>query len=77
MGSVSQVGGGFTWLQAGLLHSSLCGSNGYSSILKVGLSDAALALASGRAMGAKLAIGRRLGATGAAVGLFQRYHLHV
>ena len=77
MGSVSQVGGGFTWLQAGLLHSSLCGSNGYPSILKVGLSDAALALAPGGAMGAQLAIGGRLGAAWAAVRLFQRYHLHV
>lgn len=76
-GSMSRVGEGFTWLQAGLLHGSLCGSNGYPSILKMGLSDAALALTSGRAMGAQLAIGRGLRAARTAVGLFQRQHLHV
>lgn len=66
-GSVLWVGAGFTWLQAGLLHRSLSCSNGYPSILKVGLSDAALALASGGAMGAQLAIRGRLGAARAAV----------
>lgn len=70
-------GAGFTWLQAGLLHGSLSSSNGYPSILKVGLSDAALALASGGAMGAQLAIRGRLGAAWAAVRFFQRHHLHV
>lgn len=64
---VLRVGVGFTWLQAGLLHGSLSSSNGYPSVLKVGLSDAALALASGRAMGAQLAIRGRLGAAWAAV----------
>lgn len=43
---VLRVGQGFTWLQAGLLHGSLSSSYGYPSILKVSLSDAALALAS-------------------------------
>ena len=66
-GSVSWVGAGFTWLQAGLLHGSLGGSNGYPSILKVGLSDAALALASGGAMGTQLAVRGRLRAAWAAV----------
>lgn len=65
--SVSSVGVGFTWLQARLLHSSLSGSNGYPSVLKVGLSDTALALASGGAVGAQLAVGGRLGATRTAV----------
>lgn len=64
---VLRGGVGFTWLQAGLLHSSLSSSNGYPSILKVSLSDAALALASGGAMGAELAIRGRLRAAWAAV----------
>lgn len=72
IGVVSWGGEGFTWLQAGLLHGSLCGSNGYPSIFKVGLSDTTLALTSGWAMRAQLAIGGRLGAARAAVGLFQR-----
>lgn len=67
IGIVSWVGAAFTWLQAGLLDGSLGSSNGYPSILKVGLSDAALALASGGAMGTQLAIRGRLGATRAAV----------
>lgn len=74
---MSWVGEGFTWLQTGLLHSSLGSSNGYPSVLEVGLSDAALALASGGAVGAQLSIGGRFGAAWAAVGLFQRQHLHV
>lgn len=68
---------GFTWLQTGLLDGSLGGSNGYPSILEVGLSDATLALAPGGSMGAQLAVGGRLGAAWAAVGLFQREHLHI
>lgn len=68
---------GFTWLQAGLLHGGLGGSDGYPGVLKVGLSDAALALAPRGAMGAQLTIRGRLGAAGAAVRLLQRHHLHV
>lgn len=64
-------------MQTGLLHSSLGSCNGYPSVLEVGLSDAALALASGGAVGAQLSIGGRFGAAWAAVGLFQRQHLHV
>lgn len=67
IGIVSWVGAAFTWLQAGLLDGSLSGGNGYPSILKVSLSYAALALASGGAVGTQLAIRGRLGATWAAV----------
>lgn len=66
-GGLSGIGEGFTWLQAGLLHGSFSSSNCYSSILKVGLSHTALALASGGAMGTQLAIGGRLGTAWATV----------
>lgn len=66
-GSRSRVGAGFTWLQAGLLHGSFGGSDGDPSVLQVCLSDAALALASGGAVRAQLALRGRLGAAWAAV----------
>jgi hypothetical protein len=44
--------GGITWLEAGLLHGGLGGRYGDAGVLQVGLSDAALALAAGRPVGA-------------------------
>ena len=45
-------GEGITWLEAGLLHGGLGGRYGDAGVLQVGLSDAALALAAGRPVGA-------------------------